>query len=340
MTRLRRRVGSIATETRRKRARRLIRRASQSYIVIILVGVVIGLQVAPAVAELATEPVSGSVAVITLSGGINGGNAASVANRLRSARQDPSVDAVVLHVNSPGGGAAASERLYLAVKRTAERKPVVTSVDAMAASGAYYAAAPSDEIFVKPASLVGSVGVFFTAPAPVPPLDRLITTGPNKLTGADQREWYYKTEAIRRAFNGAVRDGRGDRLELTAEELAYAKLYTGAEATDNGLADRIGGLEDAVRRAAELAGLARWDVETFAYSGSVTFVTRTNYVAATAEDKELVAPQYFIAAPEAAVGPTIVMLPPSVVRSAVAGSSANVTAIAPEVSANATAATG
>lgn len=340
MTRFRRWVGRVVTEARRERARRLLRSASRSYIVIVLVGIVIGLQIAPAVADFATQPVSGSVAVVTLSGGINGNNAASVANRLREARQDPSVAAVVLHVNSPGGGAAASEELYLAVKRTAQRKPVVTSVDSMAASGAYYAAAASDEVFVKPASLVGSVGVYFTAPAPVPPLDQLITTGPNKLTGADQREWYYKTEAIRRAFSGAVIEGRGDRLELSAEELAYAKLYTGAEAVDNGLADRIGGLEDAVRRAAQLANLGRWSVQTLGYSGSVTFVTRTNYVAATAEQKELVHPEYFIAAPEAAVGPTFVMLPPSVVRSAVAGSPHNVTAVAPEVSANGTAATG
>lgn len=340
MARLRRWVGRVATEDRRQRARQLLGTASRSYIVIVLVGIVIGLQVAPVVSDVATQPVSGSVAVITLSGGINGGNAASVVNRLREARQDPDIEAVVLHVNSPGGGAAASESLYLAVKRTAERMPVVTSVDAMAASGAYYAAAPSDEVFVKPASLVGSVGVFFVAPAPVPPIDRLVTTGPNKLTGADQREWYYKTEAIRRAFVGAVFEGRGDQLELTPEELSYAKLYSGAEAVDNGLADRIGGLEAAVRRAAELANLARWNVETLGYAGSVTFVTRTNYVAATTDQKELVDPQYFIASPEAAVGPTVVMLPPSIVRSAVTGGTANTTAVAREVNANASATPG
>lgn len=318
----------MATDDRRARAGELLRRASRSYVVIVLLGVVIGLQVAPVVSQYATQPVAGSVAVVTLSGGIDGGNAASVVQRLERVRQDPSVDAVVLRVNSPGGSAPASETLYLAVKRTAARKPVVTSIDSMAASGAYYAAAPSDAIFAKPSSLVGSVGVFFVSPSPVPPLDELITTGPNKLTGADRREWAYKIESMRRAFSGAVVEGRGDRLELTAEELQYAKLYTGGEAVDNGLADGIGGLEDAIKRAAQLAGLARWNVETLSYASPVHFVTRTNYVAATADEKRLVTPRYFITSPETAAGPTVVMLPPSVVRAAVADSArANATEV-------------
>ena len=340
MTRIGRWYRAVATEERRERARDLVRRASRSYIVIVLVGVVIGLQVAPVVGELAADPVTGSVAVVSLSGGINGGNAASVAQRLREARQDPSVKAVVLRVNSGGGGAAASETIYLAVKRTAAQMPVVTSVDSIAASGAYYSAAPSDEIFVKPSSLVGSVGVFFVAPSPVPPIDELMFTGPNKLTGADHREWFYKMESVRRAFNRAVREGRGDRLELTAQELAYAKLYTGGEAVDNGMADRIGGVEDAIRRAAQLAGLARWRVEALGYAGPVTFVTRTAYVGSSAEEKVLVHPRHFIVGPQEATGPNIVMLPPSVVRAAVAPQAGLNATRATEVNASGSAATG
>ncbi len=341
MTRVGRWLRKLVTEDRRERARDLLAWGSRSYIVIVIVGVVIGLQIAPVVSELAAQPMAGSVAVITLSGGINGPNAQSVAGRLREARQDPSVDAVVLRINSPGGGAAASETLYLAVKRTAASMPVVVSVDSIAASGAYYAAAPADEIYVKPASLVGSVGVIFVAPSSVPPVDRLVTTGPNKLTGADRREWEYKVESLRRAFNRAVREGRGDRLELTGEELAFAKLYSGAEAVELGLADRIGGLEAAVSRAATLADLGRWSVETMGYSGEVTFVTRTAYVAATAEEKEFVSPRYFIVGPEEAVAPTVVMLPPSVVRAALLSSGGpNASEPGREVTANESAATG
>jgi protease-4 len=137
-----------------------------------------------------------------------------------------------------------------------------------------------------------------------------------------------------------VIDGRGDRLELSPEELSFAKLYAGAEAVDNGLADRIGGLEDAIRRAADMANLARWNVLTLGYSGSVTFITRTAYVASTAEQKELVSPRYFIDAPERTVAPTIVMLPPSVVRSALVDADRNATVVTPGVSPNGTAAAG
>lgn len=340
MTRIGRWLRRRVTAERRARARDLLRKASRSYIVIVIVGVVIGLQVAPVVSQFAAQPVSGSVAVVTLSGGINGNNAASVAERLRAARQDPDVKAVVLHVNSGGGGAAASETLYLAVKRTAARMPVVVSVDSIAASGAYYASAPADEIMVKPASLVGSVGVIFVAPSSIPPFDRLLITGPNKLTGSDLREWSYKVETIQNAFVGAVVDGRGDALELSPEQLGYAKLYTGAEAVDNGLADRIGGVEDAVRRAAELADLARWDVRTIGYSGTVTFVTRSAYTTATADQKVLVSPKYFVTGPEETVAPTVVMLPPSVVRAAVLDARPNATVVTEGVSVDGTAASG
>lgn len=340
MTRLGRWIRRLATPERRDRATRLLRKASRSYIVIILLGVIIGLQVAPVVSQQVGQPGAGTVAVVTLSGGIDGGNAASVAQRLKQARNDPDVEAVVLRINSPGGGAAASETLYLAVRRTAEQMPVVVSVDSLAASGGFYAAAPADEILVKPASLVGSVGVIFVAPQSVPPLDQLITTGPNKLTGADQREWFYKTEAIQNAFVGAVVEGRGDQLDLTAEEVGYAKLYTGAEAVDNGLADRIGGIEDAIRRAAEMADLGRWNVRTLGYSGTVTFITRSAYVTSDAEQKELVSPRYFVNAPDESAAPTIVMLPDSVVRSALADAGSNGTVVNKGVSANGTAASG
>lgn len=314
MDRVRDRVSERIPSGWRSRVRRAATWAKRSYLVMIVVGVVVGLQAAPVVTDLATEPVAGTVAVVPLEGGINGGNAASTVARLKRAQSDPSVDAVVLRVNSPGGGAASSETIYLQVAKTAEEKPVVASVDSMAASGGYYAAAPSDEIVVKPSTLVGSVGVFFMAPQEIVPLDGLITSGPNKLSGGDRREWYYKTAAIHRAFSNAVIEGRGDRLELSREELAYAKLYTGGEAVQNGLADRIGGLDTAVKRAADRAGLATYRVKYYGYDGRVTFLTRSNYLASDAADKELVSPAAFVGSPSTAAAPSVVMLPPSVVR--------------------------
>ena len=302
---------------RHGRLRRLLRWALSSYVVLIALGIVVGMQVAPVVSDVAPGPSRGTVAVVPLQGGIDGGNAASVVSRLDRARENPGVDAVVLLVNSGGGGAAASEEIYMAVRRTAKQKPVVASVGGIAASGAYYAMAPADLIVVKPSSFVGSVGVTFVAPADTAPLDRHVITGPNKLTGADLREWQYKIEAARRAFAGAVVDGRGDALSLTTEELSYAKLYTGSEGVDNGLADRIGDTEDAIRAAAAMADVSQYRTTVMGYQGTVSFVTQRAYVASPMLDKELVSPATFVRDPRAVAVPNPLMLPASVVRAGV-----------------------
>ena len=311
------RIGDLLGADRWAGVKRAARWAARSYVVIVVLAIVVGLQVAPVVSNFASAPVSGTVAVVTLSGSIDGGNAASVGARLKRAREDPSVEAVVLWVNSGGGGASASEEIFMEVKRTAKRKPVVAAVNAIAASGAYYSAAPADEIFVKPASFVGSVGVFFVAPEDTPPIDLLIQTGPNKLSGADRREWEYKIETARRAFAGTVVAERGEALELTEEELSYAKLYTGAEAVDNGLADRVGGLQDAINAAAKRAGLARHRVELLGYDTRIDFVTQAAYIASNSDDKALVSPSYFVREPRSTGVPNLLMLPPSVVEVAI-----------------------
>lgn len=318
-------MSGIADRTRRtsggdrwRTVRRAVGWISRSYVVIVLLGIVIGLQVAPVVSDLTAGPVSGTVAVVTLSGGINGANAASVGARLKRVREDPEIEAVVLRVNSGGGGASASEEIYMEVKRTAERMPVVVSINSIAASGAYYSAAPADVIFAKPTSFVGSVGVYFTAPQSTPPIDILITTGPNKLSGGDLRGWQYQVETARRAFAGAVIASRGDALELTEEELSYAKLYSGAGAVDNGLVDEIGGLQDAINRAAGMAGLQRHRTRLLGYDSTVSFVTQTAYIAAETDDKELISPAYFTNEPGSTAVPNLLMLPPSVVERAIA----------------------
>lgn len=310
------RLRALLTEDRRARLRRAGRWATRSYLVVFALGIVIGLQVAPVMTDLATTPVRGEVAVIPLEGSIGGSNAAATIARLRQAREDPDVKAVVLAVNSGGGGAAAGEEIYLAVRKTAEAKPVVVSVNAVGASAAYFASVPAETIFVKPSSLIGSVGTIFVAPAPIGPIDELVITGPNKVTGADLREWQHKVESVQNAFVNAVYEHRGDRLELTEAELAYAKLYTGPEAVENGVADRIGGLDDAIAHAASLAGLTGVEVTVLTYAGPVTFISRAAYVSSDAEEKVLESPSTFVAPPSETAVPTILLLPPSVVGAA------------------------
>lgn len=300
-----------------ERARRsgLVRRAANSYVVLVVLGLVVGLLVAPVAVSVVTTPASGTIAVVPVEGSITGASAAAYATTLQRAKQDPDVAAVVLLVNSPGGTAPGSETMYLATERVAEGMPVVSSVDSIAASGAYYTAVGSDYIFAKPSSLVGSVGVLFVPPPELEPTDGIIATGPNKLTGADERGWNYKTEALQAAFLGAVETGRGDALELSRSEVATAELFTGAEAVENGMADEIGGTREAIAKAAEMAGLAQFDVRLMRPEGPATFVTRSAYLASDAPDKELVTARYFLG-PRGTQFPSYLMLPPGIVRAA------------------------
>jgi protease-4 len=237
---------------------------------------------------------------------------------LHEARTDPSIDAVVLVSNSPGGAASASETLYLEVSRTAEQMPVVASVDAMAASGSYYAIAPTDHIYAKPSSLVGSVGVFVTKPTDPQPLDQVVASGPKKLSGGNERDWSYKTESLRRAFVGAVFESRGDALTISRQELSKANLVTGAQAVRNGMADDIGGTSEAISDAARRAGLDDYRVKVLRPDGGSVFISRTNYVASDAADKRLVSPTYFVGTlGEDPTVPNVLMLPPSVVAAAI-----------------------
>lgn len=287
--------------------RSVLRRGSRSYVLFVAIGLVVGLAIAP-VAFQATQS-EGTVAVIPLSGGITGGTAASVGSMLEQAREDPDIDAVVIVVNSGGGSAAASEELYLQSKRTAEEMPVVASVDASAASGAYYTIAPSDVIYAKPASLVGSVGVLANAPTPTEPNTIVGTTGSNKLAGFDDRAFYYLLENLGNSFYNAVETSRGDRLELSRAELAQAEIYSGTQAVENGMADRIGGRQAAVSAAAEEAGLENYEVRTLRPEGETVFLSRNNYLAANAPNGRMVSSDYFL--DEDDDSPTFLMLPAS-----------------------------
>ncbi|WP_248895962.1 S49 family peptidase [Haloplanus halobius] len=289
------------------RSRALLSWIARSYVLFVAIGVVVGLALAP-VAWNATSS-DGTVAVVPVAGTIDGGTAAGVSSMLQQARNDPDVKAVVLLVNSGGGGAAASEELYLQTRRTAAEMPLVTSVDASAASGAYYTIAPSDHIYAKPASTVGSVGVLATTPQQLEPTALVATTGPNKLTGGDEREFNYIVESLGNAFINAVYEQRDDRLDLSRSEVEQARIYSGTQAVRNGMVDSIGGRQAAVERAAAEADLDRYDVRVMRPDGTVRFLSRSNYIASTAPDKEMVSATYLYG--ENTTEPVFMMVPAS-----------------------------
>jgi len=262
--------------------------AVDSYVLFVVLGVLLGAALAPAAVDTATGP-DGTVAVVPIQGTIDGEQATEYRAMLAEARAE--ADAVVIVANSGGGSAAASESMYMETLRLRESVPVVATVDGVAASGAYFAIAPADEVYVKPSSFVGSVGVLGTVPPDVEPNAVLGATGPDKVEGFGEREFFSTLETSRNAFVGSVTEHRGDRLELTENEVAAATTFGGSTAVDNGMADAIGDRRTAVAAAADRADLDRPAVEVITPTDvgegewTASYALRATYYAGNADEK-------------------------------------------------------
>ena len=194
----------------------------------------------------------------------------SVGAALRAAANDDRVRAVVLHVDSPGGSAVASDTIWREVCRVRDAgKPVVVSMGNAAASGGYYISCPADVIVALPSTLTGSIGVFGGKMVVRELFERLgLTTGtvshgdrslmfsPRRGFSDDERERLAATmDAIYDDFVDKVARGRG-RPVAEIESIARGRVWTGSDAVGIGLVDMLGGLHDAVRVARSRAGLA------------------------------------------------------------------------------------
>lgn len=230
----------------------------QRYAVAVVGAVLIG-GIAAQFVYGSVDGTDGTVAVIELDGSIDSDTAEAVEEELEEARANSSVDAVVLEVDSPGGTVGGSERLYLAVQRASEDMTVVSSVQEIGASGAYYAVLPTEEVYVHPSSIVGSVGVQGPQPAPIAPDES--RSGPDKLQeGPEQtRE---TVDTLKTMFVDSVMEERSQELEVDRAEVSHAKTYPGVEAVDNGFADTVGSTRDAVEEAADGAGYDDYDIDT------------------------------------------------------------------------------
>jgi len=218
-----------------------------------------------------------TVKVITLRGPTGDANVNEASEALREARTNGSVEAVVLRIDSPGGPVDSSEELYLAVNRTAAEMPVVAYVEGSAASGGYYGIAPADEIYVKPSSSVGSVGVAVQVPLSFikqaeQQSERFVRSGPDK-GQIDRDRIRQDIEQLQRSFIGTVFLHRGDDIELTREEVASGRTYLGAQAVQYGLADGVGDLDAAIEAAADRAEGIDGDQYDVAYDDQQLEVT-------------------------------------------------------------------
>jgi len=229
----------------------------QQFVAAALAAVVVGAAFAPMVYGASAGP-DGVVAVVTIEGPVVGSTADNVEDELREIRQNDTVEAVVLKLDTPGGAPAASERMYTSIQRTSEEMPVIASVQGVSASGGYYAMLPADEIYVLPTSITGSVGLAARAPEAGPPVEG--PSGPDK-RGANPVEQWATQETLADVFIETVMEQRGDRIELSREEVSEADVYLGVRAVENGFADEIGDLDAAIAEAADRAGLEDYAVD-------------------------------------------------------------------------------
>lgn len=211
----------------------------------------------------------GRIAILRVYGPIAGaGRTAEWIELARRLRESKRVPAIVLDVDSPGGSAAASDDLFLALERLAARKPVVAAIRGTGASGAYLAAIAARRVVANPTAIVGSIGVIDVAPRVPRLLDRLgvgvseHTAGRLKGMGAPWREEspaeaekeQALVDGIYEAFVGRVADRRSLSRDR-ARELATGEVWLGRDALGLGLVDEIGDLERAIEIAAEMAGV-------------------------------------------------------------------------------------
>ncbi len=201
------------------------------------------------------------IGVIRLDDSIYSQSAQDMIAQIQYARDHTQIRAVVLVLNSPGGTVTDTESVYLELARLREKKPVVTMVESMAASGAYYLSVGTDYILAKPSSEVGNVGVIGYLPSDPTVMEELYSTGPYKLWGSPRDTFVREMEMMKQGFLQAVLLGRGDALKVAPEVVLRGQIWPGAEALRMGLIDELGPQSRAYEKAAQMAHIAHYRAE-------------------------------------------------------------------------------
>jgi protease-4 len=215
--------------------------------------------------DLSTED---RIALIRIEGVIVDSQA--TVGELKKFGENPSIKAIVLRIDTPGGGVVPSQEIYDAVKRVRNKsnKAVIASMGSVAASGGYYIAAATDRIVANPGTLTGSIGVIMETANLEGLLQKIgvegviIKSGKYKDVGSPLRKMSAEERGLLQAvmddvhkqFIEAVAEGRS--LELRAAQvLADGRIFTGRQAKEAKLVDELGDLEDAIQLAAEVVGI-------------------------------------------------------------------------------------
>ncbi len=219
---------------------------------------------------------SNSIALLYAAGNITSGNGSTgiqdkyIVNEIEKLRKDDDIKAVVFRINSGGGSAYASEQIWKAISDLKEKKPVVVSMGDLAASGGYYIACNANKIVAQPTTITGSIGIFGLFPNLSGTLDKLgidadvVKTNEFSDFGNISRAFNAKEVEMMQSYvdNGydlfltRCADGRGMPKDSLAK-YAEGRIWTGNHAKEIGLVDELGGIDEAIHFAAELANLGK-----------------------------------------------------------------------------------
>lgn len=203
--------------------------------------------------------------------GIVGKEMVKIINKVKN---DSTIKSVVLRVNSPGGSAFASEQIWYALTQLQKDKPLVVSMCDYAASGGYYIACMADAIVAQPTTLTGSIGIFGMVPDLSGMMGKIGVNydgvGTNKRSAMEASMLMGMNEETRELIQAHVNrgyelfvkrcaDGRAVGVD-DIKSIAEGRVWTGVAAIENGLVDTLGGIQDAINIAAEMAGLDKYRV--------------------------------------------------------------------------------
>lgn len=213
-------------------------------------------------------PGGGKIGLVEIEGVIL--DSKEVLQQLDKHQNNRSIKAVVVRINSPGGGVAAAQEIHEELEKTRlqHRKPVIVSMGSLAASGGYYIACASDRIFANPGSITGSIGVIMQLTNISQLLQKVgvksvvIKSGEHKdmgsmvkeMTAEEKRLFQEVLDDAYNQFIEAVVSGRKMNKERV-QELADGRIFTGRQAKSLGLVDELGDLPDAINFAAQMAGI-------------------------------------------------------------------------------------
>ncbi|HDG98696.1 MAG: signal peptide peptidase SppA [Deltaproteobacteria bacterium] len=238
-------------------------------LILLIVGLVLGLASILIIKQIGESPkiaFGDKIGVITIEGPIT--NSRAIINQLVEFKKDKGIKAIILRIDSPGGGVGPSQEIYREVMRTRTRKKVIASMGAVAASGGYYVASAADRIVANPGTLTGSIGVIMEFVQIKELLKKIgvsmevIKSGEFKDIGSPHRKLTEKEKRLLQDLIGDIQDqfvnavAKGRNLPVEkVKKIADGRILSGEQAKKLGLVDQLGNFQDAVELAKKIAGI-------------------------------------------------------------------------------------